>query len=427
MSRRPLTRRLPFYYGWVMVAVAGAGVFASGPGQTYIVSVMVDPLIEETGWSRTLVSGLYSAGSISAVVGAILAGRALDRFGARTVLTAVAALFGLAAFMMGKINSPVHLFFGFFAIRSLGQTALVLVSTSLVAIWFVRLRGRATAFTALAAPAGQAALPPLVFVIIALSDWRTAWTVMAIAIWVLLLPAAVLLVRRSPESEGLLPDGDRRAPPIAGVVGSDTDSEQHWTSGEAIRTRAFWLLLFAGMALSLIGTALTFHHISLMRTKGVDDGMAAVILSVVALVALATTFAAGFLLDRYPNRIVLAAGQAVMVAAMLSTLLISSTWEGFVYGVLLGVAQGLVMTTNIVIWPNYFGRKHIGSVRGAASIGMVVSSGLGPLPFGALFEATNSYDIAILGFLALPVLCGLAALAASPPKKAAQRLGVTAI
>ena len=63
-----------------MVGVAGVGVFASGPGQTYIVSVMVDPLIAETGWSRTLVSGLYSAGSISAVVSAVLAGRALDRF-----------------------------------------------------------------------------------------------------------------------------------------------------------------------------------------------------------------------------------------------------------------------------------------------------------------------------------------------------------
>ena len=278
---------------------------------------------------------------------------------------------------MGKIASPVHLFFGFFAIRSLGQTALVLVSTSLVAIWFVRLRGRATAVTALAAPAGQAALPPLVFGIIALSNWRTAWTVMAVAIWLLLL-AAMLLVRRSPESEGLLPDGDRRSPPTSGAVADGTDSEQHWTSGEAIRTRAFWLLLFAGMAMSLIGTALTFHHISLMKTKGIEEGMAAVILSVVALVALATTFVTGYLLDRFPNRIVLAAGQAVMVVAMLSTLLVSSTWEGFVYGVLFGIAEGLVMTTNIVIWPNYFGRMHIGGVRGAASIGMVVSSGLGP-------------------------------------------------
>ncbi len=419
MSTGRLSGRFPFYYGWVMVAVAGAGVFASGPGQTYIVSVMVEPLIEETGWSRTLVSGLYSAGSIAAVVGAILAGRALDRFGARIVLTSVAAMFGLAALMMGKITSPVHLFFGFWAIRSFGQTALVLVSTSLVSIWFVRLRGRATAFTALAAPVGQAALPPIVFGIIALSDWRTAWTVMAIAIWVLLLPASVLLVRRSPESEGLLPDGDRRLPPTASSESSDGDGEQHWTSGEAMRTRAFWLLLFAGMALSLIGTALTFHHISLMKTKGVDEGMAAAILSVIALVAIVTTFFAGFLLDRFPNRIVLAAGQAVMVVAMLSTLLVSSTWEGFVYGALLGVAEGLVMTTNIVIWPNYFGRRHIGSVRGVASIGMVVSSGLGPLPFGALFEATDSYDAAVLGFLALPVLCGLAALAASPPKKAA--------
>ncbi len=386
----------------------------SGPGQTYIVSLFVDPIIEETGWSRTLVAGLYSAGSISAVVGAVLAGRAFDRFGARATLTGVAALFGLGLFMLGRVSSPVHLFFGFFAIRSLGQTALSLVSTSMVGVWFVRLRGRATAATMLAAPASQAILPPIVYLIIAAGGWRSAWEVMAIAVWVILIPPALLLVRRSPESVGLLPDGDRQR---AVRTPESPVREESWTVGEAIRTRAFWLLTFAAFPLAMLGTALTFHHISLMKSNGIEENVAAGILSVMAVVALVSTAVAGYLVDRFPNRFILVAGQVLMVLAMMSILVMSSAWQGFVYGALLGAAQGLFSTANIVIWPNYFGRRYIGNIRGAATIGMVAAGGLGPLPFGILFEATKSYDAAILGFVALPVICGIAALVAVPPVK----------
>ncbi|MDA1188279.1 MAG: MFS transporter [Chloroflexi bacterium] len=410
--------RLPFNYGWVIAAISGIGVLMSGPGQTYVVSVIIDPLIEETGWSRTLVSGLYSAGSISAIAGALLAGRSFDRFGARASLSGITVLFGLAAFLMSKISSPVHLYLGFFAIRSLGQTAMTLVSTSMVSLWFIRLRGRATAITMVAGPLGQALFPPILTTVIAAYSWRDAWVWMAIAIWAIMLPPAILLVRNSPESIGLLPDGVRRR--LTRATPAPPDTEIHWNLKEAVKTRSFWLIWVAGFPLSLIGTALTFHHISLMSSKGIEQGTAAGILSVMAVVALLGTFIAGWMLDRFPNRYVLAAGLALLVAAMLLTFVIASPWQGFLYGILMGLSQGLVMTANIVIWPNYFGRRNIGGIRGAAAVGMVVSGGLGPLPFGYLFDLTDSYDVAILGFLALPLLCVIASILAVPPTKREQ-------
>ncbi|MDA1347517.1 MAG: MFS transporter [Chloroflexi bacterium] len=414
--------RLPFNYGWVIAAVGALGIFMSGPGQTYIVSLFIDPIIEETGWSRTLVSGLYSAGSISAALGALLAGRAFDRFGARVTLTGVVASFGLAVFMMARISNPVHLFFGFFAIRSLGQTAMTLVSTSMVGVWFVRLRGRATSATMLAGPLSQAVLPPIVYLIIAADDWRGAWQVLGIAVWVIMVPPALLLVRRSPESVGLLPDGDRRraVPTLTSFV-----PEESWTVSEAVRTPAFWLLTFAAVPASLISTALTFHHISVMRSNGIEENVAAGILSVMAVAALTSTAIAGYLVDRFPIRFVLLAGQALIVLAMMFVLVLSATWHGFIYGALLGMAQGLVSTSQIVIWPNYFGRRYIGNIRGVATTGMVVAAGLGPLPFSILFEATKSYDAAVLGLVALPVIGGVAALAAAPPTKRAPGLLVS--
>ncbi len=417
-TRRPWVTRLPFFYGWVVLAVASFAGFMSGPGQTYGVSVFVDPIIRDLEWSRTTVSGMYTAGSLTAATAMVLVGRLLDRHGARVMLPTVGALFGLAAIWMSNVGQPVELFVGFALIRALGQGSLTLIPTTLVALWFIRLRGRATAIASLGMVASQAAFPPLINLLASSVGWRNAWVYLAFLIWGALLLPTVLLVRRSPEAVGLLPDGD----PPAGTdstrrSASTTAPEVQWTLGEAIRNRAFWLLIFAGSSQSLISTALVFHHVSLLGSRGVDPGTAALVLSVLAPTALVGTFVAGFLTDKYPNRYLLVAGQAVLAVAMLWTFVISSTWQALLYGGMLGLAGGLLLTTTTVIWPNYYGRAHLGSIRGAVTTSMVAFAALGPLPFGFLFDFTGSYAVPVFAFLALPAACGLAALLATPPQK----------
>ena len=157
---------------------------------------------------------------------------------------------------MSQVTHPVHLFLGFWGIRSLGQTALSMVSTSTVNIWFVRLRGKATAITSLAAPVSEIALPPLIYLLIVNNGWRSTWVMLGIAIWVVLLPPAILLVRRTPESVGLKPDMGRKD--VLQLSNSQSsEKEDSWTAKQAMKTKAFWLLIFAGTAGSLIGTAMT--------------------------------------------------------------------------------------------------------------------------------------------------------------------------
>ena len=130
-----------------------------------------------------------------------------------------------------------------------------------VNIWFVRFRGKATAITSLAAPVSQIALPPLIYLLIVNNGWRSTWFMLGIAIWVVLLPPAILLVRRSPESVGLKPDIGRKD--VLSLSDSQSsEKEDSWTAKQALKTKAFWLIIFAGTAGSLIGTAMTFHHMS---------------------------------------------------------------------------------------------------------------------------------------------------------------------
>ena len=408
---------LPFFYGWVLLGVAGLAIFCSGPGQTYSVSVFVDPIIEDLGWSRTTVSALYTGGSLTAALVMVLVGRLLDRYGARIMLVAVVVLFAIVVAAMSLVSHPVHLYLGFAGIRTLGQGALTLIPTTLVAIWFVRLRGRATALMTLGMGASTAAFPPLIHWLVSNFGWRDAWIVLSILVCALLLLPSLLLVRRSPESVGLLPDGARRPDPVRSEAEAARTMEVSWRLGEAIRTRTFWLVLAAMSSPSIISTALMFHHISLMDSRGVEAGTAAAVLSVVAPSVLVGSLIAGFLSDVLPNRYIIAASQCFLALSLVLVLTVSHTWQALVYVAVLGTGGGASMTTSAVIWANYFGRGHLGAIRGASQMGMVAFAAMGPLPFSLLLDVAGSYNSIFFVLLAFPALSAVAALLAVPPVK----------
>ena len=363
-----------------------------------------------------MVSGLYTTGSLTAATLMLLVGRMLDKHGARVLMTVVGILFGFAALWMSQVDQPIQLYLGFAAIRTLGQGALSLIGTTLVAIWFVRLRGRAMAISSLGQVASRAAFPPLIHFLVGHWGWRTAWGGLGVIIWSI-TPIA-FLARRNPESLGLNPDGRSSEPGKEDTSTSDRSlQEVHFSLAEAMRTKSFWLLLLAGSSHSLISTALIFHMVSVVTSRGLDPSLAATVLSFMAPMSLAGTFAAGFLSDRVSNRFLLAISQGILTINMLWIFLLSNTWHALLFGGMLGLGGGFSMTTNAVIWPNYYGRKHIGSIRGLVSTCMVGFAALGPLPFGILFDMTGNYTTAILVFLAMPATCAAAALLARPPTK----------
>lgn len=391
----------------------------SGPGQTYGVSGFIDPMINSLGWSRTRISGLYSAGSMTASFGMIFVGQLLDRYSARLVLTIVTILFGLVLIGMSRINSEIEAYLGFSAIRTLGQGSIMLITTTMVAMWFVRLRGRVMAIAMMGTALSQASFPPLIQYLINHLGWRDAWVALGIIVLVFLLAPVFILVRRSPEAIGLLPDGDLKpsSKDDSDLAPKTTIEEPKWTLGEAIRTRSFWLILVVGSTPSLISTAMTFHNESLLVNRGLNPELAAAVLATVAPASLGASFFIGYLSERLPNRYLLAVGQVFLAATMMFYFVMNKGWHAFIYGGLLGLSGGSNMVVNSVIWPNYYGRHRLGSIRGVVTTSMVAMSALGPLPFGLMFDITGGYNSAMLSFLILPVAGIIAAVIAKPPNK----------
>lgn len=412
----PRVARTPFYYGWVVLFVAALASFVSGPGQTFTFSVFQDSFINDLGLSATAISTLYLFGSLTAAGMIIFIGRSLDRYGPRRMMVVSVVVLGLGALWLSRVHSSWQLFVGFTIMRTMGQGALSLIPATVVSIWFVRKRAMALALMALGGALASGIYPFYGATLIGEFGWRTAWVAIAVTGWVLLIVPAIIFIRTSPESIGLLPDGDTSD----GAPGDDSKvkeshSEFSWTVREATRSRTLWFLIFAGSAQSLVGTGVAFQQVSIMTSKGMTIGAAAGVFGIMAPTAIAGQFLAGYLAGRYPVRYLIAAGQVGIVAAMIMLLGSSELWHAYTYGAILGTVMGFLMNLNHVVWPNYFGRRHLGSVRGITNFGTMSAAAIGPLPLALSLDLTGSYAVGLIIYMVLPPLCGLAAILAGRP------------
>lgn len=412
-------KECPIFYGWIILPVASLAMFISGPGQTYSFSVFIDPMRQALGLTQTEIATIYTAGSLTASVMLILMGMVLDRIGARVMLAIIGILFGLASFWMAQVSNTLELFVGFTFMRLLGQGTLGLIATTLVAVWFIRLRGRVTSMVSLGGAISQGIFPPLIVGLIAAFEWRMTWAILGFIILITLVLPALLLVRKSPESTGLLPDGDRNIPDAADASADRNrkDKEVNYSPQEVLRTHTFWFLLIATSSNSLVSTALTFNNNSFFASKGLDNTVAASIFPAMAIMVLIGNVVAGFLSDKYPNRYLLAMAQFNLALPLIWSFVIVSQSHALIYGALLGFAGGFAMTTGVVIFANYYGRQYLGSIRGITTTASVGAAALGPMPFAFLFDLTGGYTVPMQVFLILPALCVFCALAAKPPQK----------
>lgn len=413
-DKPPIKTRV--FYGWVMVALAGFTLFFSGPGQTFSVSMFIDSYINDFGWTRSTVSGMYSMGTLVAGMIMGVVGRLFDRYGHRKMGTAVAILFGFALLYMSTIKTVPMLLFGFFLIRLLGQGSMSLIGTTLVPQWFIKKRGRAISIVSVFGAMGMATMPPINTWIIQNFSWQTGWRVWAVVMWVVVAPTVYFFIRTRPEEIGLSPDNEAQVL-IEGEIG--VAEEVSWTLNEAIRTRAFWMILYTVIIPSAIITGCVFHQISILGQSGLTPEKVALISSVTSLIRFPLVLVAGQLADRVQLRYLLATSQAILFIMLAGLYVANSVPLVMVYGVFMGAQmalQGIIMG---VIWPDYYGRKHLSTIRGTTMMAGVIGSALGPLPFGFAYDVFGGYTEVIIVSMLFPLIGTAFALLAKKPVKMA--------
>ena len=386
-------RRL--YYGWVMVWTALAINVAVSPLNAVIFSFLIGPMSTDLGvpksalaWSLTL--RLFTAGFSGPLLGPLI-----DRHGARWVGAACGAIGGIGLIALGNVHS-LWLAYAVFAVSGVsgfGGPAGQLLTQVPLAKWFVRQRGRALSIASTGMALGTVFTIPLTQWLITLMGWRNTTMLFGAAVAIVVVALSLLFVRRAPEDLGLHPDGDATSVDPDAVV--DTSSRaarltttHDWTVGEALRTRTMWTSLAAQ---ALAGAALTgtlVYRVDFWTQTGMAPTLVGLGTTLDPLCVVFSALVFGMFADRVAIRYVGSIGLigfgASIVPMILST---GEPWTIIAHNALWGCAAGGYITLNNLLWPNYFGRRYLGAIRGIVMPVSIAASGLGAPLFGYLFDA----------------------------------------
>jgi OFA family oxalate/formate antiporter-like MFS transporter len=413
-----LAARLPFYYGWVILACVCAAGFSRPGSAVATLSIFVAPMTREFGWSHTEISAAVSVGGVLGALVSPAIGGFLDRNGARAVLCLAVLLTGIPLLLLSFTQSFAF-FFTFYCIARMsfaGPYDLGIYGT--IVNWFVRRRALATSIVTLTSMFGLVTMPLIAHFVMQASDWRIAWVAIgATVLGVGFVPVWLLHMRR-PEDLGLRPDGAAAPKAIAGTP--VPAPEPAYTRHEALRTPAFWLLALFTLLVYPVQAGISLHQAPFLIERGLDATVAATAVSSFALLSAVAGFAYGFWPRRVPLRFALALVGATLGASCVLMQNVHAAPLAYGAAALFGLGIGGLLTMLPIAWADYFGRASYGAIRGVALTVQVVAQACGPVASGALRDWTGSYSVSLVTFAVLAFAGSAAALVAKAPAKQAR-------
>jgi MFS family permease len=410
-----IVSRVPFFYGWVMLPVAMVIQVATSPGQTHGVSVFNPSLRESLNLSHSELTGAYMVGTMLASVPMVAVGSLMDRYGPRLVLALVTSLFCIACAAFSQVSGLVTLFLGFMFLRMLAQGSMSLLAQNTLAMWFNRRLGLASGIKSMGMAFGLGVIPPFHLWLIQSYGWRTAYVILGGMVALSVLPLLAVVYRNRPEDVGQVPDG---APKIRLSKGHGGDAEEvNATLREAMRTRAFWILAGCMASWSAIGTGITFNIVPLFLDHGFQEADAALMFTTLAVASGVSMLVGGLLADRFRLNLLLSLSMAGMAISIGQLMVMTTSLDVHLFATGMGLSQGLMMSVGSTVWVRYYGRRHLGKIRGSLTTVGVGASSLGPFLMGAAYDLTGGYAEILWVFLSVYAPLAVVALFATPPRK----------
>jgi len=398
------------FYGWWVVAAAFLNLFFAVGIIFYGFPVFYASFVESLGFSRAQVTqGFFLGFLIVGLPFGLLAGAVIDRIGARWVIVVGVGFVGIALLLMAKMTQ-LWQYEALCVLEVLGYVfAGPIANQVLVSRWFRARRGRAMGFAYLGLGSGGVVAPLLVNYLIRTYGWRHALEIVALTLMAVLLPAGIWITRSTPETSGLLPDGES-SPKSASITAAAMTSSG---VAEAVGTRNFWLILLGSTsAIGAIGAVIQ-HFILFLKDQGYSTTVASRFLTGLLAASLAGRIVVGYAVDHVGKKNAMAffyflMGASVLLLGMTRQPAVAWTFA-FVFGFSMGADYMLVP----LVTAESFGTASLGKLL--ALIIMGYSLGQWGLPWivGRLFDARHTYDLAWKITALAGMLGGLAIYAVS--------------
>ena len=416
--------RLPFFYGWVVVAVTFV-TMAIGVNARTAFSLFFPPILTEFGWEQGVTAGAFSFGFVVSAAVSPLIGRLMDRGGPRAVMELGIALMGAGLLLAPLTREPWHLYVTIGVMVGAGSVCLGYSGFSLfLPNWFVRRRGLAIGVAFAGVGIGSVTLLPWVQHVIEVSGWRSACTAIGLMVLIVLAPINLLL-RKRPEDIGLRPDGEAAelamsAAPVSNITIVDPVwAGIEWTLRRAVATSRFWWLALGYFCFLYVWYAVQVHQTKFLLDIGFSPSVGVWALGVVSLLGIPGQIVLGHASDRIGREAIWAIsslGFAICFASLVALKYVPSLLLVYIMVFAQGaLGYGLTSIMGAVVLEIFQG-PHYGSIFGSIMLMALAGGAAGPWVTGLLHDWTGSYTTAFTIGIAVSFLSALAIWRASPGK-----------
>ena len=415
------------YYGWWIVVAAVLLQFTHMSVSAAAVSVFLRPVVEELGWQVWQFTLGSSLTLVSGALAGVVIGGLVDRYGARLPVLGGALVAALCLYGMGR-QSSLWLFLSLNVYAGLIGWTLFgpFVVNTVINKWFIRRRGWALAIGSSGISLGGLIAPFAMTLAVDTWGWRNGYFFQALFVLAIVVPVAFLL-RRSPEDAGLRPDGDADG---SGEEGGRPGAEEtpSFTRAQAVRTSGFWLLL-AGYGLNWTAlSSVLVHAVPFATDANFTRTAASLALAVNGLGNLLSKAVWGYCLQRFPARrlaaVAFSLGAGGVAMMLLSASLGGAAAGGNLAGILLfagffcyGFGFGGTIPIGESLWAGYFGRAHIGAIRGISLPLMNVGPIIGPVLVGVGYDLQGTYSAAFGAIIAVYLVAAVLVGISRAPRK----------
>jgi MFS family permease len=375
--------------GWPVVAGAATGMGTGVALYILVSSLFIAPITEAFGWSR---GDLGFGGMISFLMGAValpLVGRFTDRFGFRRVAIVCALGLGSCYVATGLMPNAYWYYLMLMVAGGVfgGGTAAIVWTRPVIGA-FARQRGLALGLATAGTSIAAMLAPPVLTWVIGEGGWRAGFFAMAALTGLVGMPLALALIGRA--RAGLAATAEETAAALAARV-------RDVRLGEAVRGAPFWLLVAAIVCVNVPGSGVLGQLAPLVGDMGLNPGEVAAVMSSYAVGLLTGRILCGLALDRFPAPQV---GLVMTGVPAIGIVLLMAPASSFALAALavalIGAQQGAEVDLFAYFISRHFGLKHYGAIYGMIAMAGALSTATALVLFPKVYDATGSYDVALM-------------------------------
>ena len=399
-----IQKKIPFYYGWIIVAGSGSTMFVRNAAATLTIAVFVYPMSEDLGWSRTLIVGASSLAGILSVFISPLSGYLIQKYGSKKILFSSVLLLGLTTLLISRTFSPITFYILFAIGRIIFSSPIQIGASTVVTKWFVNNRGKATGILGLLHSLGMGLFPLFAQLIMDLDgnnldSWRLSWIWIGVSVWIISFPLVFFTMIDDPKKLNI-----KESKYLSQNTQKNSDRNESSISLKgAFKSKAFWLLSMVGFLTYFIHTGVNIHQAAYLIDKGLNPLIAASALTIMALGTGFGSVITGWATDKFSSKTVYFFGSLWLGISAILFLFVSSVLSAYIVAFLFGMALGGLLVIPPVLLADIFGKDNIGAIRGYTEPFVSAGQAIGGISAGLIYDLSGSYQMTfpLFGILAL--------------------------